>query len=227
MSKMPFDEDDLLALSGLQHYFYCKRQWALIHVEEQWVENALTAEGRLLHDRVDNSKNIEYREGAIIERSVALKSAELGIYGVADVVEFFRSEAGVKLANEEGLWQPRPVEYKRGKPKAGICDRAQLCGQAMCIEELYGVKIESGDLFYWQTRHRAPVVFDTDLRQAVRCAAEDMHNMIKNGITPGVPDNVKCKNCSLVSVCVPKVQKKKHGRVDKYINENIHGGDNA
>ena len=224
---MAFDEDDLLVLSGLQHYFYCKRQWALIHVEKQWVENVLTAEGRLLHDRVDNSKNIEYREGAIIERSVALESLELGIYGVADVVEFFKAETGVKLPKEEGLWLPRPVEYKRGKPKAGICDKAQLCGQAMCMEELYSVKIESGDLFYWQTRHRLPVVFEQDLRAAVRNACADMHNLLENGITPAVPDGVKCKSCSLITVCVPKVQKKKSGKVDRYINESIHGGENA
>jgi CRISPR-associated exonuclease Cas4 len=224
---MAYDEDDLLALSGLQHYFYCKRQWALIHVEKQWVENVLTAEGRLLHDRVDNSKNIEYREGAIIERSIALESLELGIYGVADVIEFFKAETGVKLPKEEGLWLPRPVEYKRGKPKAGICDMAQLCGQAMCMEELYSVKIESGDLFYWQTRHRLPVVFDQDLRAAVRNACMDMHTMLENGITPAVPDGVNCKNCSLITVCVPKVQKKKSGKVDRYINESIHGGENA
>jgi CRISPR-associated exonuclease Cas4 len=191
------------------------------------VENVLTAEGRLLHNRVDNSKNIEYREGAIIERSVALESLELGIYGVADVVEFFRAETGVKLPKEDGLWLPHPVEYKRGKPKAGICDKAQLCGQAMCMEELYGVRIESGDLFYWQTRHRIPVIFDPDLRQAVRSACAGMHNMIEMGITPAVPDGVKCANCSLVDVCVPKVQKKKSGKVGKYINEYIHGGENA
>ncbi|MCE5300356.1 MAG: CRISPR-associated protein Cas4 [Spirochaetia bacterium] len=224
---MQYGEDDLLALSGLQHYFFCKRQWALIHVEEQWVENVLTAEGRILHERVDNSKHIEYREGAIVERSIALKSAELGVYGVADVVEFFVSDSGIKLSNEPGLWMPRPVEYKRGKPKAGICDRAQLCGQAMCMEELYGVKIESGDLFYWQTRHRMPVMFDQDLRTAVRYACMDMHNILETGITPAVPDGVKCDNCSLVTVCVPKVQKKKSGKVGRYINEYIHGGENA
>jgi CRISPR-associated exonuclease Cas4 len=224
---MTYDEDDLLALSGLQHYFYCKRQWALIHVEKQWVENVLTAEGRLLHDRVDNSKNIEYREGAIIERSIALESLELGIYGVADVIEFFKAETGVKLPKEEGLWLPRPVEYKRGKPKAGICDMAQLCGQAICMEKLYGVKIESGDLFYWQTRHRLPVVFDAELRNAVRDACLDMHGMLENGITPAVPDGVKCGNCSLVTVCVPKMQKRKNGKVEKYIDGYIHGGENA
>lgn len=224
---MAYDEDDLLALSGLQHYFFCKRQWALIHVEKQWVENVLTAEGRLLHDRVDNSKYIEYREGAIIERSLPMKSAEFGIYGVADVVEFFRSDKGVVLPKEEGLWVPRPVEYKRGKPKAGICDMAQLCGQALCLEELYGVKIESGDLFYWQTRHRLPVIFNDDLRQKVKYACMDMHNMLDNGITPAVPDGVKCENCSLVSVCVPKVQKKKSGKVGRYIDDNIHGGEHA
>ena len=224
---MAYDEDDLLALSGLQHYFYCRRQWALIHVEKQWVENVLTAEGRLLHDRVDNSKHIEYREGAIVERSVALRSALLGVYGVADVVEFSASDSGIALPDEPGLWMPRPVEYKRGKPKAGICDKAQLCGQAICMEELYEVKIESGDLFYWQTRRRIPVIFDADLRDSVRRACEDMHNMLDKGITPAVPDGVRCDNCSLVSVCLPKVQKKKSGKVGGYIDANIHGGEHA
>lgn len=156
-----------------------------------------------------------------------MKSIELGIYGVADVVEFFRTAKGVVLPKEDGFWVPRPVEYKRGKPKIGICDAAQLCAQALCLEELYGVKIESGDLFYWQTRRRLPVVFDESLRQQVKYACTDMHNMLENGITPAVPDGVRCVNCSLVSVCVPKVQKKKSGKVDRYIDENIHGGEHA
>lgn len=224
---MAYDEDDLLALSGLQHYFYCKRQWALIHVEKQWVENVLTAEGRLLHDRVDNNKHIEHREGTIIERSVALRSLKLGIYGVADAVEFIRTDAGVMLPGEQGFWRPRPVEYKRGKPKAGICDKAQLCGQAMCMEEVYGMNVETGDLFYWQTRRRMPVVFDNSLRESVRNACADMQNMMETGVTPGVPDGVKCDRCSMLTACAPKVQKKKSGKVAGYINESIHGGENA
>ncbi|HDT14835.1 MAG TPA: CRISPR-associated protein Cas4 [Firmicutes bacterium] len=224
---MSYAEEDLLALSGIQHYFFCRRQWALIHVERQWVENVLTAEGRLLHDRVDNSKHIEYREGAVIERSVSVRSAELGIFGVADVVEFFPAEKGIEFPKTEGLWAPRPVEYKRGKPKAGICDKAQLCAQAMCLEENYGVSIQSGDLFYWQTRRRMPVVFDEDLRRSVKEACGDMHNMINSGITPEVPEGVRCKNCSLFDICVPKTVKSKKGKVDKYIKENIEEKDNA
>ncbi|MCX7698427.1 MAG: CRISPR-associated protein Cas4 [Candidatus Goldbacteria bacterium] len=218
---MNYKEEDLLALSGLQHYFYCKRQWALIEVERQWVENFFTAEGRLLHDRVDN-KCIEHKEGVIIERSVSLKSEKLGIYGVADVVEFHKSESGIKLQNQEGLWMPKPIEYKRGMPKENICDRAQLCCQAMCLEELFGVKIENGYLFYWQTRRRVPVIFDEGLRTAVINACADMHDMINNGITPEVPEKAKCKNCSLFNVCIPEVRKNKSGKVEKYIDDNIH-----
>ena len=222
-----YKEEDLLALSGIQHYFYCKRQWALIYVEQQWVENIFTAEGRLLHDRVDNSKNIEYREGVIIERSVSLQSKKLGIYGVADVVEFYKAEKGVKLPGEDGFWIPKPVEYKRGRPKVNICDRAQLCCQAMCLEEIYNVKIDNGYLFYWQTRHRMPVVFDNELREKVINACKDMHNMTENGVTPGVPEKVKCKNCSLFDICVPDLRKNKFRKVEKYIFENIRGERNA
>lgn len=224
---MGYSEEDLLALSGLQHYFFCKRQWALIHVEKQWVENVLTAEGRILHDRVDNSRYIEHKEGVIVERSMPLQSLQLGVYGVADVVEFAKNDRGIRLPKEESLWMPRPVEYKRGKPKPGICDAAQLCAQAICLEELYGCRIESGDLFYWQTRRRLPVVLDDDIRSKVKYACADMHNMIESGITPGVPDGVKCDNCSLVTVCIPKLQKKKSGKVENYIKGSIHGGENA
>ncbi len=219
---MNYKEEDLLAISGIQHYFYCRRQWALIYIEQQWVENVLTAEGRILHNRVDNSRNIEYKEGVIIERSVPLRSEKLGVYGVADVVEFYRTEKGVKLPGEDGLWSPKPVEYKRGKPKENICDKAQLCCQAMCMEELYGMKINNGYLFYWQIRHRIPVIFDNELRQKVINACEDMHNMLENGITPGVPEKVRCKNCSLFNICIPFLKKKKRGKIEKYIYENIH-----
>lgn len=223
---MGYREQDFLALSGLQHYFYCKRQWALIEVERQWIENIFTAEGRLLHDRVDE-KFKEYKEDVIIERSVSLRSKKLGIYGVADVVEFYKSDRGIKLPQEQGLWLPKPVEYKRGKPKENICDKAQLCCQAMCLEELFEIEIENGYLFYWQIRRKIPVVFDEYLRKAVINACEDMHYMIENGITPEIPEKVKCKNCSMLDVCIPDVLKRKKGKVTKYIYDNIHRNEDA
>ena len=223
---MAYSEEDFLALSGIQHYFFCRRQWALIHVEKQWVENVLTAEGRLLHNRVDNSRHIEYREGIVVERSMPLKSAELGIYGVADVVEFHREDKGVQIPGESGLWLPRPVEYKRGKPKAGLCDKAQLCAQAACMEEAYGVRIDGGDLFYWQTRRRLNVVFDDELRKAVRYACDDMHKMLDAGMTPAVPADAACKNCSMAVVCLPVI-KKKSNKAAAYVAEKLKGGEDA
>lgn len=217
---MVFNEADFIALSAIQHYFFCSRQFALIHVEKQWKENTLTAEGRVLHERVDNSKYIERRPGYIVERSVAMRSAELGVYGVADVVEFSSSDNGVQLPDEQGLWQPRPVEYKRGHAKTGICDKAQLCCQAICLEEMYGISIESGDLFYWQTRRRLPIVFDRTLRTQVAKACTEMHTLIREGLTPAVPEKASCKNCSMKDICLPKIGKRKKGGIENYIQEN-------
>jgi len=122
-----YSEYDYLLLSGIQHYAFCPRQWALIHIEEQWQENYLTASGRALHNKAHSGETVEKRGDLLIVRSMKISSRRLGISGECDVVEFHRSENGITIRNYEGLWAPYPVEYKRGKTKLDDCDRLQLC----------------------------------------------------------------------------------------------------
>ncbi len=155
-----YSESDLLMLSAIQHLAFCERQCCLIHIEQAWAENRLTAEGRILHDRV-HSENAESRGDVYIVRGLKLRSLQLGLSGVADVVEFHRVETGgVSLPGKKGQWKPFPVEYKRGKPKSDRCDEVQICGQAMCLEEMLDTRIENGALFYGAQHKRHEVVFD-------------------------------------------------------------------
>ena len=190
-----YPESDFVALSALQHIVYCPRQCALIHLEQIWSENTYTAEGREMHERVDDGKT-SYRSGVCITRSELLRSAILGVSGVADVVEWH------KLNNHE---EPFPVEYKRGKPKQHDADKIQLCAQAICLEEMLSLRIPSGALFYGQTKRRLDVDFDNALREKTLFAAEGVHDLFRNGITPPPDPGPKCKLCSLKEECLPDV----------------------
>ncbi|KJS20065.1 MAG: CRISPR-associated protein Cas4 [Clostridiaceae bacterium BRH_c20a] len=219
-----FNDEDLLALSGIQHFAFCPRQWALIHIEKQWTENLLTVEGKQLHERVDNPDFFEARGGILTTRSVSLASYTLGFYGVADIVEFHAvKEKGIRLHGREGIWKPIPVEYKRGKPKKDIIDEVQLCTQAMCLEEMLLTKIEHGYLFYGETRHREKVTFDVGLRGKVADFAEQMHILYEKQFTPLATKKEKsCKACSLVDVCLPKLgikQTKVVNYIRKYVEQ--------
>ncbi|MBZ0157749.1 MAG: CRISPR-associated protein Cas4 [Alphaproteobacteria bacterium] len=187
--------DDLIMLSALQHFIYCSRQCALIHIEQVWSENIFTAEGRIMHEKVDTAKH-ESRGSVRVEYGVPLHSLSLGLVGKADVVEFHRLERGV--------WLPFPVEYKRGKPKADNCDRVQLCAQAICLEEMLAVEIKEGALFYGQTRRREDVAFDKRLRGETGEIARKVHELIASGITPAPAYSRKCESCSLLDLCLPK-----------------------
>ncbi len=205
-------EDDYLQLSGIQHFSFCPRQWGLIHLEDQWQENLLTMQGEILHERVDDSFERETRGGLIVTRAMKLVSHELRLSGQADAVEFHRlsgSTAGITLEGQQGLWQPRPVEYKRGKPKADNIDAVQLCAQAMCLEEMLGVSIVEGDLFYAATRRRERVQFTGQLREEVACLAEAMWQAFVRGQTPLGKKGKQCQACSLVDVCLPVLGKKR------------------
>lgn len=193
---MNYAEDDLILLSALQHVVFCERQCALIHVEQAWNENRFTAEGRIMHERV-HERDSESRGDVRIERGVPLRSLKLGLIGKADVVEFHRTE--------EGNWQPFPVEYKRGKPKPDDCDKVQLCAQAMCLEEMLGVEVDRGALFYGKTRHRLDVTFDQVLREETEKAAKRARELIQEGTTPKAVYSKKCKRCSLADLCMPQV----------------------
>jgi len=194
-----YSEDDLIQLSSLQHFVFCERQCALIHIEQLWSENLFTAEGRIMHDKVDTA-NREVRGKVRIDYGVPLRSLRLGLIGKADVVEFHKTD--------DGKWMPFPVEYKRGKSKMDNCDKVQLCAQAICLEEMLHVEIGEGALFYGQTRRREDVVFDKALRTETENAARRVHELIESGITPKPEYSKKCKLCSLLNICLPKVNSK-------------------
>ncbi len=194
-----YAESDLIMLSAVQHFVFCPRQCALIHLEQQWTENIFTAEGRVMHERVDAGKD-SYRPGVKTTRSVPLRSLELGVSGVADVVEWH---------GKAGDLQPFPVEYKRGKPKAHDADNIQLCLQALCLEEMLHCRIERGALFYGKTWHRYDVSFDDALRQKTIQAVKGTHRMFESGVTPLPEPDPKCKQCSLSEQCMPDTISKK------------------
>ncbi|MCX7016716.1 MAG: CRISPR-associated protein Cas4 [Candidatus Sumerlaeota bacterium] len=203
-----FDEDDLLPISALQHLAFCERQCALIHIESLWDENVLTAEGRVLHERTHEGET-ESRGDVRIARGVRLRSLRLGLIGMADVVEFHRrpenEEQGARLKNVGGRWLPFPVEYKRGRPKSGRCDEIQLCAQAICLEEMLGIGVERGALFYGQPRRRQEVALDEALREVTEETARRLHALIASGRTPPARYEKKCENCSLLDRCLPRL----------------------
>ncbi len=189
-----YAEEDFLPLSALQHFIFCRRQCALIHIERLWVENLFTAEGRVMHDRA-HDEGRQTVSGVRIERGLVLRSEMLGLNGKADIVEFHRKGC-VSL--------PFPVEYKRGKPKADNCDAIQLCAQAICLEEMLGVPVPGGAVFYGKTKHRHDVVFDDVLRSETIGTAATLHAFIRAGITPRPEYSLKCDTCSFLQLCLPK-----------------------
>ena len=221
--KPEYQPDELLALSGIQHFCFCRRQWALIHIERQWHENVLTVEGKLLHNRVDNPFFTEARKGVIITRSMPVASYRLGLYGVCDVVEFTQSPDGVNLYGRDGSFQPAPVEYKRGKPKKNRCDEVQLCAQAICLEEMMSIQITFGYLYYGEIRHRVEIELTDELRQLVSKYSEEMHSYFERGYTPKVKPSKACKSCSLEDICMPGLQEMGL-TASKYIQKQIDGG---
>lgn len=196
-------DTDFLPLSALQHFAYCPRQFALIHLEQIWEENRFTAEGQLLHQRV-NSGETENRGDLHVARTLRLVSHELGLTGVADVVEFHRTEeSGTKLPGRSGRWRPFPVEYKRGRSKADDWDRLQLCAQAFCLEEMLGTAVPEGAIFYGQPRRREAIAIDAGLRHKTRALAGRMHDLWATRRTPSPDPGPQCDHCSLRNSCLP------------------------
>lgn len=198
-----YNDDDFLLLSGLQHFLFCRRQWALIHVENQWEENLRTVDGRIMHERTHNEELTEHHGDTIITRGMNIFSRRLGVSGKCDVVEFHKSEEGIELYGWKEKWVPFPVEYKRGEPKKNNCDIAQLCGQAMCLEEMLGCHIKEGALFYGETKRRTAVLFSDDLRNLVSTSLIEMHQLYDRGYTPSVKRTKACNACSLATFCIP------------------------
>lgn len=218
-----YNEDDYLQLSGIQHYCFCPRQWAIIEIEQQWQDNYHTTVGELMHKRVHDETVFEKRGGVITARGLRISSASLGISGQCDAVEFCESPGGITLKKYDGCWNIVPVEYKKGAPKAGHEDEVQLCAQAICLEEMYLTEIPNGFLYYGETKHRTPVAFTAELRNEVKKLCADMHCLYKKGYTPKVRKTPKCKSCSLAGLCLPELEKSHD--VSKYIKSVLRGDD--
>ena len=206
---MAFKEEEYLQLSGLQHFSFCRRQWALIHIEQQWAENVRTTDGRILHEKAHDGSNREKRGDLMITRDMSIHSSVLGVSGKCDVVEFHRGEVGIPLPGQEGLWQAYPVEYKRGSPKITDADRLQLCAQALCLEEMLCCDIPEAALYYGEIRRREVVDLDPELREKVRTLLAEMHELYQRSHTPKVKPGKGCNACSLKELCLPKLMKKR------------------
>lgn len=211
--------DDYLMLSGIQHFYFCKRQWALIHIEQVWSDNSFTAEGNKLHEITDDPYLKEKRKDVIISRSIPVSSKILGLSGILDTVEFIRGDKGIEIANKKGLWMPNIVEYKRGKAKKDNRDVVQLVAQVMCLEEKYNIKIESADLFYFSTKKRDTIDITDKLKDEVRLIAAQMHTMYENRLTPDAEYFKNCTMCSLYDLCMPRLTKKKKSVQNYLIGE--------
>lgn len=202
-----YAEEDYLMLSGIQHFAFCRRQWAMIHIEQQWAENYRTTAGELMHRRAHDEGSFEKKGDLLTVRGLRISSRELGLSGQCDVVEFRRGEDGIELFGYDGKWKPTPVEYKHGAPKENNADELQLCAQAICLEEMFQAQIPGGYLYYGENRRRTYVEFTQEIREEVRRAAGEMHELFQRGHTPNVKPTAKCKVCSLENLCLPKLQK--------------------
>ena len=210
-------------LSGIQHFMFCPRQWALIHIEQQWEDNKLTVEGELLHRNVDNPFYRQKNGDTITLRSLHVASRELGLYGVTDAVELVPSDSPIDAITHDrykGYWKPFPVEYKRGHSKPDQRDEVQLAAQVMCLEEMYGINIQYGALYYDEMKHRETVVISNALRQTTAQCAKQMHEIFKSGIMPKAIKKSHCRNCSLTNVCMPETSG--CTQVKTYLKNNLY-----
>lgn len=208
-----------MMISGIQHFVFCRRQWALIHVEQQWNDNLRTIEGAIVHEKCHDETFVEKRKDLIVSRGMRIFSKKLNVTGQCDVVEFRKNNVGAVLFGREGLWQPCPKEYKRGKPKDDSSDKLQLCAQAICLEEMLCCDISEGYLFYDEIRRCDKVEFKDELRQKVSKMFEEMNAYFNRGYTPKAKYSKKCRNCSMKDLCLPKISKNRS--VSTYYKMNL------
>ena len=214
---MEYAEDDYLMISGIQHFRFCKRQWALIHIEQQWAENEHTVIGELMHKKAHAPYLTEKRRDTIIARALPVASREMGVTGECDVVEFHRCEDGIRLHGHRGNFSVYPIEYKKGKPKITEEDKLQLAAQAMCLEEMFSTQIPKGALFYGETKRREIVEITEELRSEVREMFQEMHQYYERRYTPKVKMGKHCTYCSLKELCMPGLAKT--GSVKNYMDQ--------
>lgn len=219
-----YNEDDMLMLSGIQHFRFCPRQWALIHIEQQWDDNRLTIEGQILHQHVDDPFYRQKCGRQIILRSVNIASYELGLYGISDAIELTPSvdiENTIQHPKFPGKWKPTVIEYKHGKPKKNDIDEVQLAAQIMCLEEMYNIHISSGIFYYGEIRHRVTIDITDKLRFNVKECAKAMHEIFDKKIIPPAVYGIHCDKCSLKDICMPKITMN-CTTVETYLNKNLY-----
>ena len=220
---MIYSDDDMLMLSGIQHFRFCSRQWALIHIDQQWDDNRLTMEGSLMHQHADDPFYRQKCGDYISLRSVSVASHQLGLYGITDVVELHPAagdENSISHPRYPGHWLPYPVEYKHGKPKKHEEDEVQLAAQAICLEEQYGIHINYGAIFYAEIRHRIEVVISNELREIVTDCAQQMHGIFSSTRLPAIQRGRHCEKCSLNNICMP--ESADCTRVSHYLKKNLY-----
>ena len=210
-----YNEDEFLMLSGLQHFQFCRRQWALIHIEQEWQENVLTLEGNALHEKADNPHIREKRGDTIYVRALPIHSSILGINGICDMVEFTQCEGGITLPREQGTFAVKPIEYKRGKPKTHDADLVQLVAQVMCLEEMLQTMIDEAAIYYHEVKRRTVVPITEEWREKVIAMTEEMHNYYTRRHTPRVKTGKHCTSCSLRHICLPELMEKES--VESYL----------
>lgn len=214
---MEYAEEDYLMISGIQHFKFCRRQWALIHIEQQWAENEHTVIGELMHKKAHDPYLTEKRKDTIIARALPVVSRKMGVTGECDVVEFHKCEDGVRLHGHRGTFSVYPIEYKKGKPKSTEEDQLQLAAQAMCLEEMFSTQIMEGALFYGETRRREVVEITDTLRSEVKEIFLEMHQYYASQYTPRVKAGKRCTSCSLKEICMPELERTVP--VKKYMNQ--------
>ena len=203
---MGYEEKDYLMMSGIQHFCFCERQWALIHMDQVWEDDSRTVSGNIFHERPDEGSR-ERRGDTLILRGVRVSSSELGLSGICDVVEFKEDPDGIAVKGMDGRYKVVPVEYKVGGRKANDCDRVQLCAEAMALEESIGTVIGFGCLFYGKERRREVVTLGEELRRKTCALSQQMHKIYKSGLTPIADYSPKCRGCSLFDLCSPSIGK--------------------
>lgn len=211
-----------LLISGIQHYLFCPRQWGLIHIEQQWAENSMTAEGEVLHSRVHDSDSSFKRGELLVLTSLHVSSEKLGIEGVCDAVEFRSTSDGVELFGRPGRWTILPVEYKRGEVKSNNSDIMQVVAQTICLEEMFGYRIEKGAVYYGKTHSREYFEIDECLRNKLINTVDEMHKYYDRWCTPKAHRTKKCYNCSLLDVCLPEIFEEQS--VMDYVRSHIRNG---
>jgi CRISPR-associated exonuclease Cas4 len=205
-----YSEDDLLQISTLQHAMFCERQYALIHLEQVWEENRFTAEGRVLHERVD-AKHHESRRLFKQEYGMSVRSLQWGLIGKCDLVELWYAKDG-------SVEKISPVEFKRGRKKVDDTDFVQLCAQVLCLEEMFDKAIEGGQFYYLQEHRRTSVTVDAPLREKTIALIEQVMKIREKGKTTAAKyEKRKCDNCSIVDLCMPKSTGSKYKCVDSFI----------